>query len=346
MFLVGIELNPQELKKNGHAAVVTSHASIVTPFCMGSALALFLYPKLSHQGVSFTSFALFMGSAMSITAFPVLARILTESRLLRTRMGTLSISCAAVDDVTGWCILAYIIILVRTESSSASLWMTVGGVIAYVLVMMLGVRRLLPWFEQSLKKHGRLTENTLACMITLVMISALSTEKLGIHSLFGAFFLGALMPKSAAFTRAVLNKFEALTVVALLPLFFAFSGLRTSLAGVESQYFVYTAVIIAVAILGKFGGSMFAAKLSGVGWRDATTLGVLMNTRGLMELIALNIGLDIGVISQTVFSMMVLMALVTTFMTSPLMKLVYRPEPVTEEPDVDVPNRLAAGQVA
>jgi len=167
-------------------------------------------------------------------------------------------------------------------------------------------------------------------MVTLIMICALTTEKLGIHSLFGAFFLGALMPKSVAFTRAVLNKFEALTVTALLPLFFAFSGLRTSLAGVQGQYLGYTALIIAVAILGKFGGSMFAARLSGVSWRDATSLGVLMNTRGLMELIALNIGLDIGVISQTVFSMMVLMALVTTFMTSPLMRIVYRPEPVQD----------------
>jgi Kef-type K+ transport system membrane component KefB len=347
MFLVGIELNPQELKKNGHAAVVTSHASIVTPFCLGSALALLLYPKLSHQGISFISFALFMGSAMSITAFPVLARILAERSLLGTRMGTLSISCAAVDDVTGWCILAYIVILVRAESSSASLWTTIGGVIAYVLVMMLGVRRLLPWFEKSLKKHGRFTENTLAFMIALVMISALTTEKLGIHSLFGAFFLGAIMPKSAAFTRAILAKLESLTVVALLPLFFAFSGLRTSLAGVQGQYLVYTAVIIAVAILGKFGGSMFAARLAGVGWRDATSLGILMNTRGLMELIALNIGLDIGVISPTMFSMMVVMALVTTFMTSPLLHWVYRPEAVpAEDAEVEFNRAMAAGHVA
>ena len=326
MFLVGVELNPQELKKNGQAAIVTSHASIVTPFCLGSALALLLYPKLSHQGVSFVSFALFMGSAMSITAFPVLARILTESRLLGTRMGTLSISCAAVDDVTGWCILAYIVILVRAERSSTSLWATILGVLAFIAVMMLGVRRILLWFERSLKKHGRLTENALAFMIALIMVCALATEKLGIHALFGAFFLGAIMPKGALFTRAVLDKLEALTVTALLPLFFAVSGLRTSLAGVQGQYLGYTALIVAVAILGKFGGSMFAARLSGISWRDASSLGVLMNTRGLMELVALNIGLDIGVISQTVFSMMVLMALVTTFMTSPLMKLVYRPD--------------------
>ncbi|HVY91152.1 MAG TPA: cation:proton antiporter [Bryobacteraceae bacterium] len=344
MFLVGIELNPQELKKNGEAAVVTSHASIVTPFCLGSALAVLLYPKLSHQGVSFTSFALFMGSAMSITAFPVLARILTERNLLGTRMGTLSISCAAVDDVTGWCILAYIVILVRAESSSASLWATIGGVIAYIAVMMLGIRRLLPRFESSLKRHGRLTENALAFMITLAMLSALTTEKLGIHSLFGAFFLGAIMPKSAAFTRAVGDKLESLTVVALLPLFFAFSGLRTSLGAVQGQYWIYTLLVIAVAILGKFGGSMFAARLSGISWRDASSLGILMNTRGLMELIALNIGLDIGVISQTMFSMMVVMALVTTFMTSPLLEWIYRPEPVAEDVDFKVPHRIPADQ--
>ena len=323
MFLVGVSLNPGELRKHGHAAVLTSHVSIITPFFLGSALALFLYPRLSTPGVTFVSFALFMGSAMSITAFPVLARILTERNLLRSRMGTLAISCAAVDDVTGWCILAYIVVLIRSGSSSTPLWVTVGGVVAYIVVMFGGVKRLLPRFEASFRKHGRVSENALSLMIVLALMSALTTEWIGIHSLFGAFFMGAIMPKSTDFIEAVRSKLESLTVVALLPLFFAFSGLRTSIGMVHGQLWIYTLLVIVIAIAGKFGGSMFAARMAGVGWRDATSLGILMNTRGLVELVALNIGLDIGVISPTVFTIMVLMALVTTFMTTPLLEWVY-----------------------
>jgi len=323
MFLVGVGLNPRALREHGRAAVVTSHASIVTPFCLGAGLALFLYPRLGIAGVSFMSFALFMGSAMSITAFPVLARILTERNLLRSRMGTLSISCAAVDDITGWCILAYIVVLVRSESSSLPLWVTFGGALVYVLVMLTAVAPLLRRFETSFRRHGCLTDNAVSLMLVLALMSALATERLGIHSLFGAFFVGAIMPKRDEFIRAVLNKLETLTVVALLPLFFAFSGLRTNLGVVHGELWFYTLLVIATAIAGKFGASTLAARMAGVPWRDATALGVLMNTRGLMGLVALNIGLEIGVISQQVFTMMVLMALVTTLMTSPLLEWVY-----------------------
>ena len=260
---------------------------------------------------------------MSITAFPVLARILTERNLLESRMGTLSISCAAVDDVTGWCILAYIVVLVRSEASSMPIWGIVAGVLVYLLVMAFGVKPLLNRFEASFERHGRLTENATSFMLVLALVSALTTERLGIHSLFGAFFIGALMPKSAAFTEAVRTRLESITVVALLPLFFAFSGLRTTVRSVQGELWIYAALVVAVAIAGKFGGSTIAARMAGVPWRDATSLGILMNTRGLMELIALNIGLDIGVISPTVFTIMVLMALITTFMTSPLLEWVY-----------------------
>lgn len=323
MFLVGLSLNPKELHGHGHAAVLTSHASIVTPFCLGGALALFLYPRLATAGVSFVSFGLFMGSAMSITAFPVLARILTERGLLRSRMGTLSIACAAVDDITGWCILAYIVMMVRREGAAVSAWATVGGALAYVLIMTFGVRRLLPRFEAAFRKRGALTENNLALMIVAAMASALITEWLGIHLLFGAFFLGAIMPKNPEFVQTIVQRMESVTVVVLLPLFFAYSGLRTSVGMVRGTLWIYTGLVIFVAIAGKFGGSMFAARMAGVGWRDAASLGILMNTRGLMELIALNIGLDIGVISPAVFTIMVLMALVTTFMTSPLLEWIY-----------------------
>jgi Kef-type K+ transport system membrane component KefB len=189
--------------------------------------------------------------------------------------------------------------------------------------MLFAVRPLLPRLEASFRKEGRLTENALSVMILLALISALTTERLGIHSLFGAFFLGAIMPKSPDFIQVILDKLESLVMVALLPLFFAFSGLRTSVSMVHGTLWLYTMSVIAVAIAGKFGGTMFAARMADVPWRDSISLGILMNTRGLMELIALNIGLDIGVISPTVFTIMVLMALVTTFMTSPLLEWVY-----------------------
>jgi len=323
MFLIGVFLDPAELRHHGHAALLASHVSIVTPFCMGAALALMLYQPLSNAGISFMSFALFMGAAMSVTAFPVLARILTERNLLRSRVGLLAIACAAVDDITGWCILAYIVVFVRSEKASLPAWFTIGGAVAYVLIMLLGVRRLLPRFEAHFRKEGRHTESAISLMIVLALASALATEWLGIHLVFGAFLMGVIMPKNQEFVRSLQHKMESVTVVVLLPLFFAFSGLRTNIGTMRGNVWFYFLVVLAVAIGGKFGGSTLAARMAGVPWRDAASLGILMNTRGLMGLIALNIGLDIGVISETVFTMMVLMALITTFMTSPLLEWVY-----------------------
>jgi Kef-type K+ transport system membrane component KefB len=264
-----------------------------------------------------------MGVAMSITAFPVLARILAERNLLRSRMGVMAIACAAVDDVTGWCILAYIVVLIRSSKTSMPTWVTIGGVVAYVLTMWLAVKPLLSRFDSHFRSKGRLTENAISLMIALALLSAMATEWLGIHLVFGAFLMGAIMPKSEDFVENLRHKMESVTVVVLLPLFFAFSGLRTDIGSVKGTLWLYSLLVIAAAITGKFGGSMLAARMAGIPWRDAVSLGILMNTRGLMELVALNIGLDIGVISRTVFSIMVLMALVTTFMTSPLLEWVY-----------------------
>jgi Kef-type K+ transport system membrane component KefB len=324
MFVVGLALNPSELHGYGHAAVLTSHVSIVAPFCLGGVTALYLYPRLSDDGVTFTGFALFMGAAMSITAFPVLARILSERGLIRSRMGTMAIACAAVDDVTGWCILAYIVVLVRVTHAARPAWVTIAGSLAYVLIMLLVVRRILPAFERQFRKRDNLSDNLLAVIVVLVLVSALATEWLGIHLLFGAFLMGAIMPKAPQFTHYLLQKFESVTVVLLLPLFFAFTGLRTRIGvGGGRAIWFYSAIVIVVAVTGKLGGSMFAARLAGMPWREAASLGILMNTRGLMELVILNIGLDIGVISPAMFSIMVLMALVTTFMTTPLLEWVY-----------------------
>jgi len=324
MFVVGLALNPSDLQGYGHAAVLTSHVSIAAPFCLGGLTALYLYPRLSDDGVTFTGFALFMGAAMSITAFPVLARILSERGLVRSRMGTLAIACAAVDDVTGWCILAYIVVLVRVTHAARPAWVTIAGSIAYVLIMLFVVRRMLPAFEREFRKRDHLSDNLVAVIVVLVLVSALATEWLGVHLLFGAFLMGAIMPKAPEFTRYLLHKFESVTVVLLLPLFFAYTGLRTRIGvGGGREIWFYSAIVIVVAITGKLGGSMYAARLAGMPWREAASLGILMNTRGLMELVILNIGLDIGVISPAMFAIMVLMALVTTFMTTPLLEWVY-----------------------
>jgi Kef-type K+ transport system membrane component KefB len=332
MFLVGLGINPKELKHQGHAAVLTSHVSITAPFVLAAVISIYLYPKLSDDSVAFVSFALFMGAAMSITAFPVLARILTERDLLGSRLGTVAIACAAVDDVTGWCILAYIVLLIRASRIATPMWLTVGGLIAFALLMIYGVRRLLRRFEAAYRERAALSENMMALMLLLVLVSALCTEWLGLHLLFGAFLMGAIMPKEAKFVRYVLDRFETITVTLLLPLFFAFTGLRTNIALVEGrEMWLYSGLIILVATVGKLGGSMVASWLTGMPLREAAGLGTLMNTRGLMELVILNIGLDVKVISPALFSMMVIMALVTTFMTTPVLELIC-PERILRRP--------------
>jgi len=334
MFLVGLGINPRELKKQGHAAVLTSHVSITAPFVLAAFLSLYLYPRLSDDSVTFTNFALFMGAAMSITAFPVLARILAERNMLGSRLGTVAIACAAVDDVTGWCILAYIVVLIRSAHSSTSIWITVGGLAAFGLIMIYGVRRLLRGYERIYKAKGEISENLMALMLLLVLVSALCTEYLGIHLLFGAFLMGAIMPKQRHFVRYVLDRFETITVTLLLPLFFAFTGLRTNIGLVNGrQMWMYCGLIILVATAGKLGGSTLASWVTGIPLREAASLGTLMNTRGLMELVILNIGLDIGVISPALFSMMVLMALFTTFMTTPVLKLICPKELLENAPE-------------
>jgi Kef-type K+ transport system membrane component KefB len=324
MFMVGLSLNSSEVRDNRHAAVLISHVSMVIPFCAGALIALYIYPRLADDSYSFTGFALFMGASMSVTAFPVLARILTERNLLESRIGSLSIACAAVDDVTGWWVLAYVVVTIRASSGTSSVYLMALETLAYALLMLFAVKPLLRWFERSFAANQRLTENAFALMVLLMLASALATEWLGLHVVFGAFLMGAIMPRNREFTRHVLSKFESLTVVVLLPLFFGLSGLRTSISVVRGPgVWVYALLIIVAAIASKLGGSMIAARVTGIGWKDAAGLGILMNTRGLMELIILNVGLEIGAIPPAVFSIMVLMALVTTFMTTPLLDWLY-----------------------
>lgn len=336
MFLVGLEFNPTLLRGRGQAAVVTSHVSIVLPFCLGSALALYLYPRLSDSSVSFTGFALFMGAAMSVTAFPVLARILTERNLLHTRLGAITIACAAIDDVTAWTILAVVVAIVRASGTATPLWLTLMGTGAYLVFMILPVRRVLEWLEAFYRTRGRLTQDVVAGILLVLLASAWITEWLGIHALFGAFALGAVMPKEPGFVHDLTERLEDVTVVFFLPLFFAITGLRTSIGLVSGvEMWLYTGLILLVAVLGKFGGSTLAARATALSWREAGALGILMNTRGLMELVILTIGLELGVISPALFAMMVLMALVTTFMTTPLLEWVYPARIIRDSAVVD-----------
>jgi len=323
MFLIGLELNPKYLSGQLETAILTSHVSILVPFSLGSILALLLYPLVSNGDVSFTAFALFLGAAMSITAFPVLARIITENNLQGTKLGTLALTCAAVDDVTAWCLLALAIAVARTGTISGA-FPTIILAIIYIALMVTFGRKLLQKLLIHYKRTGRLTQLTLAGIYMGIVISAIITELIGIHFIFGAFLLGAIMPKNAGLVKELAEKTEDFVLIFLLPIFFAYSGLKTEVGLLNRpELWLLCAAVLAVAIIGKYVGTYVAARVSGVNNRDASALGWLMNTRGLTELIVLNIGLSLGVITPLLFTMLVIMALVTTFMTSPLLEWTY-----------------------
>ncbi len=318
MFLVGLELDTELLQERTQAALAISHASIVLPFLSGLAIALWLYPRYSNSAVSFTTFALFIGVAMSITAFPVLARILTDRGMQKTRLGVLALACAAINDVVAWCLLAFVISVAHAQTGS--LWFTLLTTIGFILFVLLiakrGALRLVHW--QTAK--GRTTQDMFAVVCAALLLSALVTERIGIHALFGAFLLGTVIPHNSALARDIREKCETLVVVLLLPVFFVFTGMRTQIGLVRgTRDWLACLLIIAVASLGKFGGSFLAARWTGSDWREAASLGVLMNTRGLMELIVLNVGLDLGVLSPFLFTMFVIMAVVTTLVTTPIL---------------------------
>lgn len=316
MFVVGVELDRNKLRQLGRAAVIISQTSIVVPFILGAALALFLYPRLSDNSVSFTGFLLFMGTAMSVTAFPVLARILTEKNLLNTKVGTIAIACAAVDDATAWFLLAIIIAVVRSSLNQATLWKLLGELVVYVLIMFFVIKPLLA------KIPAKLSQRVMGGLLLFALVSGLATEWLGIHMLFGAFLAGVIMPKSPEFIEEIRVKMGSLPVALFLPLFFAFTGLRTNINLINDWHLVlYCALIMVVAVAGKLGGSLLAARFMGIEWAEAAAIGILLNTRGLIELVILNIGLDLGVLSKPLFSMMVLMAILTTLMTGPALAL-------------------------
>lgn len=324
MFVVGMQTDSASVRHKARDAVMISHVSIVFPFFLGVWLAYYLYPYFAPAHVSFIAFALFMGIAMSITAFPVLARIVQERRLSGTPLGTLAITCAAADDITAWCLLALVVAAAKSASFFGSL-ITIGLAMLFISAMLYLVK---PMLE---KKVRRLSEKNskqqLVAMVLIVLLcSALIAEVIGIHALFGAFFAGVIMPANASVKKLIIDKLEDVSTLLLLPVFFAFTGLRTQIGLLgDPQLWLFFGLIMLVAVGGKFGGSAFAARAMGQSWSSALSIGALMNTRGLMELVVLNIGYELGILSPQIFALMVLMALATTFMTGPLLSLVYKP---------------------
>ena len=322
MFVIGMELDLKVLKNKANEAVVISHASIVIPFALGISLAYFVYHKFAPQGVEFLSFSLFMGIAMSITAFPVLARIVQERGIHKTKLGSIAITCAAADDITAWCLLAVVIAIVKAGTFESSLYV-IGLAIFYVLLMLFLVKPFFKRVGDLYSNNENLSKPVVAIFFLTLILSSYATEVIGIHALFGAFMTGVIMPDVSKFRNVFIEKVEDVALILLLPLFFVFTGLRTQIGLINDPYlWKITGFIILVAVVGKFVGSALAAKFVGQNWKDSLTIGALMNTRGLMELVVLNIGYDLGVLTSEMFTMMVIMALVTTFMTGPALDLI------------------------
>ena len=338
MFVVGMELDLKVMRNKAHEAVVISHASIIIPFALGMGLAYFIYLHFAPIGVQFLSFGLFLGIAMSITAFPVLARIVQERGLHKTRLGTIVITCAAADDITAWSLLAAVIAIVKAGSFVSALYI-IGLAAAYVLVMIKVIRPFLKRVGDLHSTRENLGKPIVAIFFLTLIISSYATEIIGIHALFGAFMAGAIMPENTKFRSIFIEKVEDVALVLLLPLFFVFTGLRTEIGLLNDPYlWKVTGLIILVAVVGKFIGSALASKFVGQNWKDSLTIGALMNTRGLMELVVLNIGYDLGVLAPEIFAMMVIMALVTTFMTGPSLDFINR---VFKSKSVEVPQEIS-----
>jgi Kef-type K+ transport system membrane component KefB len=321
MFLVGMELNVQSLRHSAHSAVLISHAGILAPFMLGAALSVFLYQSLAPAGVPFLAFALFMGIAMSITAFPVLARIIQQRGLTGSPLGSTAVACAAVDDVTAWCLLAVVLAIAQAQGLGRAA-LTIGLAVTFTVGMLFLVRPRLPALIARFGREESHQAGLIAGVLVFAFASALLTEAIGIHALFGAFLAGVVLPPQEKLGVPVRERLESFSTVFLLPLFFAFTGLRTQVGLLDSwQSWLLCGLIAIVAIAGKLGGTSLAARSTGMSWHDSLSIGALMNTRGLMELIALNIGYDLGILSAQSFTMMVIMALVTTIMTGPILSL-------------------------
>ena len=322
MFLVGLELNADRLRGQWRSAAVVATSGMVLPFALGAVLAVTLLAGFMPAGVPRLSFTLFMGVAMSITAFPVLARILSDLGLTQSELGVRALTCAAIADVSAWCVLALVVGVVQASPQRAvlvallALMLVVGVLTAGRLVAVRLVR------AADARGAG---ESAVAVTLAVLLGAAWITHAIGVHAIIGAFLVGAIIPHDSQLARSLRQSFEHLVVILLLPAFFAFTGMRTQIGLVTGAAgWLTCGVIILAATAGKFGGTFAAARATGSSARQAAGLGILMNTRGLMELVVLNIGLELGVISPTLFTMMVVMAIVTTLATAPMLTLLRR----------------------
>jgi len=322
MFLIGLEVQPSLLRSAAKSAFFASQASVAAPFLLGGALAWAVYPQLGG-GVPQLPFVLFLGAAMSITAFPVLARILADRGLMQTRMGIVAITCAAFDDVTAWCLLAIVTVIARPESNGSPLLCRFAGLIGYSLTMLFLVR---PVLRRLLPASGKPGRGQFSVVMILLLLSAWATEELAVHALFGAFLAGLVMPKGGTVEEDLRERIESVTLTLLLPLFFAYTGLRTSVGLLNStRLWMLCGLIVMVAVGSKLLVSALVVHAGGLSWRESLGIGILVNTRGLVEMVILNVGLDLHILSPTLFSMMVIMALATTLMTQPMLEWVLSP---------------------
>jgi Kef-type K+ transport system membrane component KefB len=325
MFLVGLQLDPRLLRRRPHVPLLIGLASIVAPLTLGILVGGWLHPTFG-EGYPRTAFVLFLGAALSLTAFPVLARILSEHRLLRSSVGTIALASAAVDDIGAWCLVAVVIAMVGASDLLSAAATTAASGVALVGAILLA-RPLLGRVVQRVERFGVRSGAVVAIVLPLLLVASAS-EMIGIHALFGAFLFGVLLPRSDVVSEVITDRLETVASSVLLPLFFAYSGLRTQLALVDQPAdWVATAAIVAAAVVGKLGGGAIAGRVLGLAWRDAAAVGVLLNTRGMMALIVLNVGLDLGVVPPTIFAMLVVMSLVTTLLAAPLLSWL-QPSPV------------------
>ena len=322
MFIIGLDLDVSILNPRIQTALFVSHASILVPFFLGVVLAYQLYSDFAPGGVSFVTFGLFMGVSMSITAFPVLARIIQERGLSRTPLGVMAITCAATDDISAWCILAVVIAIAKAGSvSSAIISLILAG--SYVIFMFKIVKPMMLRLSRQFTSHDQIRRPFVAISILMLLVSAYVAEVIGIHALFGAFLAGVTIPQDPKIRETLRQKIEDVSLLLFLPIFFAFTGLRTQIGLLLTDgLWGICGLVIFFAVSGKMIGTIFAARLMGQTWKSSFSLGALMNTRGLMELVVLNIGYDLGIITPEIFVVFVIMAISTTLMTGPFLNLI------------------------
>lgn len=324
MFVIGMELDFNVIRNKINETLVISHAGILVPFFLGIVASFWIYEEYASTLTSFIPFALFIGISMSITAFPVLARIIQERNMTKKPIGILAIASAANDDVTAWCLLAVVIAIAKAGTFASALY-TIGLTVTYILIMFLAIRPFLKKVGAVYANKEVINKSFVAFILLILIISSTITEIIGIHALFGAFMAGVVMPSNLGFRKVMMEKVEDIALVFFLPLFFAFTGLRTEIGLINTpELWGVCLLLVTVAIVGKLGGCAIASRLVGEPWKDSLIIGTLMNTRGLMELVALNIGYEMGVLPPSIFVILVIMALVTTFMTTPLLHLVER----------------------